>query len=162
MNISTFRHKSTRIICAIALVPLMLWPSFASTGCCCVEMERELKILGLSSEAQDALAISSPVPVREMHACPKCRAAAIGPESDARRLPVSCLQSICECETQALAILLPTRSEASRSETFSYSIPPNCCASRRSERLRPSAVLVAPTHLATAQQHCAIVCRWLI
>lgn len=172
-------HRFGRLACALALLPMLLWPSLARAECCCPVLvsqsqvkltQTELVSNTLSAPGKSVASVGRRPLEQETNAsCPHCSANPKPTIADS--LPdLASLSSHCDCQTRLLASFISPRAEISSTDPRTISFPrtvgfPNGSTASSAEVDRPLLAmsgnipvrLVAPT----ANQRRAFLCCWL-
>lgn len=165
----------TRCPVALAVLPMIFWPSFARMNCCCSELARQteqvISQLAGPGSATDSTMLNSPSSLLESAraGCPRCHSAAASSEcQEVDQADAECLviQSLCDCFLIHNVTTLSPRSEAASGDGRSF-LAVACFGSHDDLFVRGGyspglrGLKPAPLLFLSANQRRAQLCCWL-
>lgn len=158
-------------MCAVALLPMLLWPSLAASDCCCTDLLAPGQVVPEHSLQPQAAACSpdSPQPLagtlETSGGCPKC---VTSPrfEADSCQTSAATWNFHCACQAHLLANYISLRAETAAAEVrpilVSSFFPTQSPAIDVSAALGVCSYVPVRLLSPTATERRAILCCWLI
>ncbi len=164
-----------RRISVFALIPMLLWPSFARSGCCCTLLDCQAKRLvsendflvptpdwenlGVLDQAQESRTEEQQ---EEKFACPRCRAAAEASGAADSTDGTASIFALCECVHTDFVSLPLTQHELVNHESSVQSYFLDHCVVDQKPALSMSDMSARRNaFFDSAMQRCALFCCWL-
>ncbi len=158
-------HRFGGWACALALLPMLLWPSLARSACCCADLAGQAK--QANSSLTDSVASSTggaqPLQLAASDSCPRCITSS-QPVSANGSPELATLASHCECQSHLLANFVSPRADSATTDYRTVSFPIVSTAISTAVD-NPALALSSdvPVRLLspTAHQRRALLCCWL-
>lgn len=162
-------NRFGNLACALALLPMLLWPSLSRGECCCADLAGQIQaapsdtmlpeLVGSSTSGVQPQTLKLEVSAR----CPHCT---ISSQADvADYFPVSAtLKPLCDCQAHLLASFISSRAESSTTDLRTVAVDGLFTAiSTASDKPTPAMGNDAQVHLLspTGNQRRALLCCWL-